>query len=95
MPEGFSFCELDAEDKLTASYYVETTPDGKAVIDARLAASQSNFYAQLEVGITQNPEIGCSILGDIEGHFVQIFEDPARFLGTSHFQDHLAWWGWK
>jgi hypothetical protein len=75
--------------------FLEETVDGKAKVKGRLRASQTQFFVQLEVGLTDNPDLGCSILGDVEDRFVTVHEDPARFIGTSHFQNHLSWWGWR
>lgn len=94
VPEGFSFCEIPSENKLTNMTYIETTPDGKAIVETRLVASFENFSSQLElVGLRE--ENGSCEGYDTAEDVITIFEDPARFIGTDHFQDHLAWWGWR
>lgn len=95
LPEGYVFCEIAPEDKNVSSFFVETTPDGKAVIDTYLRASHSRFYAQIEIGITSDPDLGCFSWGYPESAWVEIHEDPARFIDTEHFQEHLEWWGWN
>ena len=90
LPDGYEFCQESSPS--TGSTLEGVTEDGKALVKSRLVAYMSEFYIMLEVGLRTGGG-ACSSFGEL--NYVTVHEDPAKFIGTEHFQDHLEWWGWK
>jgi hypothetical protein len=96
-PVGSEFCTIPSQNAYTTSVYIETAPDGRALVRTNLWASQSRLSASLEIGLRYPPSTGCEPLDDILEPFVTVYEDPARFVGpgVNGLEDHLRWWGWE
>lgn len=104
--EGYEFCQLEGENQVTGSRYVETTEDGKALISTTLFIRPYSLIAQLEVGVRPVGE-DCHQLGSWPGHaamawldsYVTVHEDPLElerfFPQNGSTLEHLTMWGWR